>query len=170
MIYIFPTEFEAAPFKECCPRTSVIISGVGLAETAATMARYAIMLKGPFVLAGIAGSYDLDDVALGEVVEVEQETIMALPERFRKTYYCENIFGLRGVTSNSVNSNGESHSMQIENMEGASFMSVCQAYNVEYHEIRAISNRVGDPFEEWRIGEALQNLTSELTKIYNIHG
>ncbi len=169
MIFIFPTELEAAPFREACPSALIVVCGVGLAECAACVARLVVEEKPELlILCGIAGSYDLDDVALGEVVELTEERIAALPERFAKSYFVPSRFGLREVSSNSVNVAGESHNMQVENMEGAAFMSVCQAFGVECAEVRAVSNLVGDPFERWSLGEALDNLCCELQRIFEL--
>ena len=38
-IFLFPTELEARAFCGLCPDAEVVISGVGMAETAATIAR-----------------------------------------------------------------------------------------------------------------------------------
>ena len=55
---------------------------------------------------------------------------------------------------------------RVENMEGAAFFAVCEALGVACCEIRAVSNYVGEPFAEWAIGEAVENLTEKLTQIF----
>ncbi len=161
---------EAERFCKACPDATVIICGVGLAECASVVAETIVNNQGKeFVLAGIAGSYSLDNVKLGEVVEVVEESICALPPRFGVVYKNESHFGLRGVRSNSVNGSYEvkgSVDADIENMEGASFMAICQRFGVKNSQIRAISNRVGDPFASWKIDEALDNLTKTLESLY----
>jgi len=54
---------------------------------------------------------------------------------------------------------------RIENMEGAAFFAVCEALGVASCQIRAVSNYVGEPFDEWAVEEAVANLTGILTKI-----
>ena len=51
-------------------------------------------------------------------------------------------------------------------MEGGVFMSVCSDAGVEFCEVRAISNRVGQPFYEWRTKEAAAILAEILIKTY----
>ncbi len=52
-------------------------------------------------------------------------------------------------------------------MEGAVAAAICEALGIEFHEIRAISNRVGDPFACWSVESAIEALSIELSKIYN---
>lgn len=55
---------------------------------------------------------------------------------------------------------------EIENMEGAAFFAVCEALGVACCQIRAVSNYVGEPFGEWAVEEAVQNLTEKLTQLF----
>ncbi len=167
MIILFPTELEATPFRKARPDAQIIICGVGAAECAATAAEVVASLSEPrtIVLAGVAGSYSLDDVALTEVVEVVEECIEALPERFSQRYINPAQSSLRGVVSNSVNSSSEATGVcraQIENMEGAALFALCQRLGVPCIEVRAISNRVGDPFPQWSLTEACEALSAAL--------
>ncbi len=168
MIFIFPTELEAQKFRIACPCATIVICGVGMAQCAAVTASIIAQLRAEgkiekLVLAGIAGSYSLDDVALCEVVEVVSEEIAALPARFRERYISEPQTTLRAVASNSVNIGGDAQTnAQIENMEGAAFMALCQKLRIEAMQIRAVSNRVGDPFAAWRVEEACEALSEGL--------
>ncbi len=168
MIFLFATELEAQKFRSACPQAHIVICGVGAAECAATTATLIASLKEQkspktLILCGIAGSYSLHDVAIGEVVEVIQEEIEALPERFRRRYRQEPHTALRAVTSNSVDSRymGAANA-QIENMEGATFMALCSRAEVPHIQIRAISNLVADPFELWQVDKACTALCSTL--------
>ncbi len=172
MIFIFPTELEAQRFRVLSPESRIEISGVGLAACGAMVAKLA--MENPcevLILAGIAGSYDLDQVSLCEVVEVVEEAIEELPEKFSARYENDALFeGLKAVRSNSVNGTlcglgHRSKMSQIENMEGASLFATCSALGVRCSQIRAISNRVGDPFERWSVDEALEALTTKLIEI-----
>ncbi len=175
MVFLFATELEAQPFRLACPAAQIVICGVGAAECAATTAEVIASMHARgeekrLVLCGIAGSYSLSDVALCEVVEVVSERIEALPERFQVCYTVAPYTALRAVSSNSVNSSAENltHTSQIENMEGAAFMAVCQKFGVKHLQIRAISNRVGDPFPTWKIPEALNALARALTSLREV--
>ncbi len=163
--YLFPTVEEAKGFLMENPKASVFVTGVGMAAVAATTIR-AAKAKKPhlMILAGIAGAYD-HQLNKGEVVEVTKEQIAQLPEQYRESYELEPLTRLRTVSSNTVNRCGEeSGSAQIEQMEGAAFFAVCEALDIEAAEIRAISNYVGEPREEWQVEEALKNLTQILTQ------
>lgn len=163
IVYLFPTIEEAKGFILERPKASVFISGVGQAATAATMCR-AIKSKRPhlIILAGVAGSYG-DAPFKGEVVEVVEECVAGLPERYREHYRVEQLTELRPVKANTVDRCGiEPHGAEIEEMEGATFFALCEAFDVEGAQIRAISNRVGEPRSEWCFEEAVEHLTQWL--------
>lgn len=171
VVYLFPTELEADGFRSARPDASVVISGVGMAATAATlgaMLQRGDILRGDIVLlCGIAGVYG-DRVALGEVVEVVSEECVELPERFRERYENMPLTELKTVSSYTTHIpyTGATDA-DIENMEGASFYAVLRASGIRCTEIRAISNRVGEPFAEWRVNEALERLRDSLLNIEN---
>ena len=166
-IYLFPTELEAAMFREQMPEARVVISGVGEAATAATLARIVPMYGRDvcYILAGIAGAYG-DAVAVGEVVEVVSERCAELPERFIVEYANEPRTDLRSVRSNTV-SRGDSalRGAEIENMEGAALFAMAEAMGLKVMQVRAISNRVGDEFKKWSIKEALEALALALKRV-----
>lgn len=165
MIFIFPTQEEATRFRAAAPDAKVCVCGVGLAQTAASIS-VIIHNSEPseeLLLCGIAGVYSADRVGVGEVVEVVEESISQLPTKYSKSYTVEPRTRLRGVKSNSVNTPQVGYKgADVENMEGASFMALCAAHARRGVQIRAISNVVGEPFEQWRVDEALDNLTSYL--------
>ena len=166
-IFLFPTELEARAFCGAYPDAEVVISGVGMAETAATIARINATqsLEGrTVILAGIAGCYE-QRCAVGEVVEVVSEVVSELPERFRQSYRVEPFTHLRGVASNTVSRcNADSCSADIENMEGAALFAMARDMGFRAVEIRAVSNVVGDDFSKWNIALATENLAKTLNK------
>ncbi len=170
MIYLFPTELEAQEFRAMAPDAQIVICGVGAAACAAATAQVIAQMRREgsekmLVLAGTAGSYSLSDVAMGAVVEVTSEQIWSLPQRFSECYVTQPQTSLQPASSNSVNCSGEGRMtpyVDIENMEGAAFMAVCQAMGVKTMQIRAISNKVGDPFDEWRFVPACYSLAEAL--------
>lgn len=168
MLYLFPTELEAKRFSELHPNRRVVISGVGMAATAATLAR--LNARQPLagevvVLAGIAGTYG-KECEVGEVVEVVRESVVELPERFREEYSVEPYTSLKPVASNTVSGCGaESCGADIENMEGATLFAMSTAMGFRAVQIRAISNRVGEGFERWHIEQALEALAKSLSEI-----
>ncbi len=166
MIILFPTELEAAPFRALCPDAAVEICGVGMAQTAACVARLLGEGERKFLLAGIAGAYTTE-LAKGDVVTVSEEHVAGIPEQFDKSYSANlKIEGLREVRSNTVCRCGaESCGAEVENMEGAALFALCEEFGAECAELRAISNYVGEPREGWEIPLALENLAHELRLI-----
>lgn len=70
------------------------------------------------------------------------------------------------VIGDTNDTDGESALPEIENMEGAPFFAVCEALGVACCQIRAVSNYVGEPFDRWAVGLAVENLTATLTQIF----
>ncbi len=169
MIFLFPTEFEAKLFRELHPHARVVICGVGMAETSATLSR--IIIGGDVdevILVGIAGAYDIGKNPVNQVVEVVSETIEELPLQFSKIYTIAPRWGLPKVSSNTVNrSHFRGAKSDIENMEGAVAAAICSNFGVKFSEIRSISNLVGDPFEKWSVESAIKALTLQISIIYN---
>ena len=166
MIILFPTEMEAAPFRAICPDAEVFICGVGMAQTAACVARLLMEGHRSFLLAGIAGAYG-DVPAKGEVVAVAEERVAGLPMQFDRTYRATILpEGLRVVRSNTVSACGaEACGADVENMEGAALFALCEEFGAECCEVRAISNRVGEPREGWCVPTAVENLAHAVCQI-----
>ncbi len=169
-VVLFPTAGEAEAFRRRCPDVACRITGVGLAAAAAATAR-TIVAERPerLLLAGIAGVYPVSNIALGEVVAVAEERMAGLPAKYADVYRpTSDLPGLRTAVSNSVARSGaESAGADVENMEGAAFFAVAAALDVPAAEVRAVSNRVGEPFAAWRVAEACEALAQELERIVN---
>ena len=164
-VVLFPTAGEAEAFRRRCPGVAYRITGVGPAAAAAATAR-AIVDERPdlLLLAGIAGVYPASEVAGGEVVAVAEERVEGLPERYADVYRPTfAVPGLRTAVSNSVARSGAAPAgAEVENMEGAAFFAVAAALGVPAAEVRAVSNRVGEPFGVWRVADACEALAREL--------
>lgn len=167
-LFLFPTELEARSFRELCPDAEIVISGVGMAETAATISRLSVdgsLARRVVVLAGIAGAY-ADRCAVGDVVEVVTETMSELPERFRKCYNVKAYSSRRKVKANTVSRcEADDCGADVENMEGAVLFAMAEALGFRAVEIRAVSNIVGDDFAKWDMSLAVNNLAYELKKL-----
>ncbi len=166
MKILFPTEMEAAPFRQQRPDAEVVICGVGMAQTAACVARLLSEGERSLWLAGIAGAYSAE-LAKGSVVAVAEERVAGLPAQFARSYRATSLpEGLPMAISNTVATCGAvAAGADIENMEGAAVFALCEEFGAECVEIRAISNYVGEPRSEWDIPTALENLTQELLKV-----
>lgn len=169
-IYLFPTELEAKPFRALCPEATVVVSGVGMAATAAAIARLererGLSADDMVVLAGVAGAYS-DNLSTGKVVEVRSEECVELPARFRVKYEQDTPHTtLHRVASNTVHGVvTEPTTADIENMEGATLFAMAEAMGFRATEVRAISNRVGESFDKWHLDEAVEALAEELKRI-----
>ena len=152
-VVLFPTAGEAEAFRRRCPGVAYRITGVGPAAAAAATAR-----------AIVAGVYPASEVAVGEVVAVAEERVEGLPERYADVYRPTfAVPGLRTAVSNSVARSGAAPAgAEVENMEGAAFFAVAAALGVPAAEVRAVSNRVGEPFGVWRVADACEALAREL--------
>lgn len=162
MIYLFPTELEAAPFRLASPHSEVVICGVGMAAAAATLSRL-VDRHEEILLAGIAGCYHTSTLRIGEVVEVVSEIVGELPPRFIQRYEVAPRWGLQRVNSNTVSRCNAPHpDCQIENMEGAAIFALCAERGIKVSQIRAISNHTADPFASWQVERAIEALTQTL--------
>lgn len=163
----------------------VLITGVGMVATAFALgAQFAQKKYDLAVNLGIAGSFDRD-LHLGEVVEVEEDTLSELgaeddvdflpteklgfgESTFKSTHamLLLSIKKLRAITVNTVH--GEEKSIQkitarlnpqLESMEGAAFFYACKRSRIPCIQIRAVSNYVEKRNREnWKIGLAIKNL------------
>ena len=165
---------------------SILITGAGMVPTAFALGKH--LAKNTYDLAiniGIAGSFDRD-IALGEVVEITQDTFAELgtednevfitidelgfgESSFSSTYPLPANINLKktaAITVNTVHGNEASIkklssrvNAQIESMEGAAFFYACAAAGVPCMQIRAVSNYVEKRNRDtWQIGLAIKNL------------
>ena len=167
---------------------SILITGAGMVPTAFALGKH--LAKNTYDLAiniGIAGSFDRD-IALGEVVEITEDTFAELGAEddenfitidelgfgksgFSSTYPLPAKFNLKktaAITVNTVHGNEASIkklsnrvNAQIESMEGAAFFYACAAAGVPCMQIRAVSNYVEKRNRgAWQIGLAIKNLNT----------
>ena len=78
----------------------------------------------------------------------------------------EQTSDMQSAIEKTNGTDGQSALPEIENMEGAAFFAVCEALGVACCQIRAVSNYVGEPFDRWAGGLAVENLTATLTQIF----
>ena len=169
-LYLFPTEFEAVPFRVLRPDAQVRIIGVGMSQTAAATARLlADECPQRVVLCGIAGACD-EGMERGSVFEVVEDSEYGLPALYAERYEPQRLTSLPAVKAFTVSRSGASMAERVtavEQMEGAAVGAVCRAWGVEYSHLRGISNLVGEPKQMWRIAEAVESLTNVLCELYD---
>lgn len=165
-LYLFPTEFEAAPFRGLCPHAEVRIVGVGMSQAAAALSRIiAEEQPAKVVLCGIAGACD-ERLEVGCAVEVVADSEVGLPRVYAERYEPCRYTELPMVEAFTVSRCGASleygvrelDTPAVEQMEGSAVGAVCRAWGVEYSHLRTISNRVGDERTLWRADEAIKRL------------
>lgn len=164
---IFPTESEAAPIRVARGDLDIRICGVGVVETALSVAKI-IESEHPqaIILCGIAGAYDRS-LCIGDVVAVAVEQTSTLPSVYQKSYSASYSLPLPEVISNTVMAVGaESCGAQVENMEGAALFALCAEHKVPCAQIRAISNYTDDPRSAWDIPAALDSLSKTINTLF----
>ncbi len=169
------------------PRTDHLITGVGIAATAAALGRHLALHRYDLAInLGIAGSFDRS-IALGGLVEISEDTFSELGAEDGETFHPLATLGLgentycptahlrdlglslppaKAITVNTVHGADPSIAIaiqrwhpQTESMEGAAFFLACHAAAVPCLQIRAISNYVERRARErWQIGPAIANL------------
>ena len=175
-LFLFATEAEAAPFRTLRPDATVVIIGVGMAEAAAGTAAAIVEHKPErVVLCGIAGACD-ERLSVGQVVEVLHDRVEGLPDAYVEEYECDRLTGLDFARTLTVSRSGDAMRNEeivagevpvVEQMEGAAVAAVVIALGVEdYCHIRAISNRVGEPFAQWHVGEAVAALAAVVAQLF----
>ncbi len=167
-ILLFPTELEASHLRAVRPDLDIRICGVGAVNVALCVTEIlANERPDAIVLCGIAGAYSAA-LQIGDVVSVATEHLAGMPAAYKQSYHSNISFdGLSQVVSNTVQSVGmAAGDADIENMEGAMLFALCQRYDIDCGEIRAISNYVAAPRAEWDIELATENLAAYLATIF----
>ncbi len=175
-LFLFPTEAEATTFRALRPDATIAIIGVGMAEAAAGAASAIVEHKPErVVLCGIAGACD-ERLSAGQVVEVLHDRVEGLPEAYVEEYECDRLTRLDFAYTLTVSRSGDAMRNDgvvagdvpfVEQMEGAAVAAMVIAFGVEdYCHIRAISNRVGEPFEKWHLGEAVAALGAVVAQLF----
>ena len=102
MIFLFPTELEAAKLKALRPDLDIRICGIGAVETATAVAQILRTEHQPLLLCGIAGAYDRN-LKKGDVVAVTEERFAYLSTGYDRSYLATMVVdGLPMVRSNTV--------------------------------------------------------------------
>ena len=172
----------------------VLITGIGMVNTVFSLTKYLHNHTPDLIInAGVAGAYNLD-FKIGDVVEVSKDCFSEIGSQSGDDFLDVNAIGLdvdtdfsfkskthlsqaKGITVNTIHGNKNSiYNIQkrlhpdVESMEGAACMMVCNKLGFEFFQIRAISNYVEERAKEkWNIGLAIKNLNLELNKILDTY-
>ncbi len=172
------------------PDISILITGVGMVNTAYHMGRYSHNLFDYVVNIGVCGSFKRD-LGVGELVNVVEDTLSEMGAEDDHTFikYAEmnlggtntfknnfvanipqinNLKKVKGITVNKVHGNDDSiknivalFNPDVESMEGAAFFRGCGRLSENYFQIRAVSNYAEKRDKsKWDIPLAINNLNS----------
>lgn len=175
----------------------VLIAGVGMVNTAFMMGRYETNLYDLILNVGVCGAFDRS-LELGELVHITEDVLSEMgaedDESFL-TYDALNLPGdyifnshlqtlypqidklkkVKGITVNTVHGNEKSiekvkqlFKPDVESMEGAAFLASCRNTDVNFTQIRAISNYVEKRDKsKWQMQLAINNLNDYLINFVN---
>lgn len=203
-LIVAATKFEVAPLLEHFkitipneeglfkadtePDLSVLITGVGMVNTAYHLGRSSHNLFDHVINIGVCGAFKRS-IKIGEVVNVIEDTLSEMgaeDDTLFIKYTDMNLGGtnvyhshftthnaklndlkkVKGITVNKVHGNDESikkisadFNADVESMEGAAFFRGCSRLSENYYQIRAISNYVEKRDKsKWNMPLAINNL------------
>ena len=170
----------------------VLITGVGMVNTAFMVGRYSLNHYDLVINAGVCGAFD-QKLELGQLVNVTEDILSEMGAEDGDTFLTydklnlpgEHIFSenckdsylmvellkkVKGITVNTVHGNEASiekvkqlYNPDVESMEGAAFFAACSGMKGNYIQIRAISNYVEKrDKEKWQMPLAIKNLNDFL--------
>lgn len=173
---------------------SVLITGVGMVNTAYCIGKFVKTGYSMIINAGICGAFNRD-LKQGEVVNVVSDTLSEMGAQNDREFIKYEDLGLGGTNIFHYNTSDEIHSLglkkvkgitvnkvhgndktitkiktlfdpDIESMEGAAFFRACKDVSENYIQIRAISNYVEKRDKsKWDIPLAIKNLNEVLLKL-----
>lgn len=175
----------------------VLITGVGMVNTAFMMGRYINSLFDIAINVGVCGAFDRQ-LVLGQLVHITSDILsemgaedgdgfltydqLNLPgeHMFYENYTISNPFidslkKVKGITVNTVHGNEininkvqQLYHPDVESMEGAAFFAGCARAGGNFIQIRAISNYVEKRDKsKWQIPLAIKNLNDFLINFIN---
>jgi futalosine hydrolase len=179
------------------PEISVLISGVGMVNTAYMLGKHLRSDYDIVINAGICGAFN-KSLQIGQLVWVVEDTLSEMGaedgEKFIpysdlglggtnrytapgpiKSYSLAQLKQVKGITVNKVhgNENNIRATLQqidadVESMEGAAFFRACADYDLACLQLRCVSNYVEKRDKSrWNIPLAVKNLNTALIQIIN---
>ncbi len=166
----------------------VLITGVGMVNTAFMMGRYANSLYDLVINVGVCGSFN-KQLELGQLVHVTEDVLSELgaedgdefltydklnlegeyrfSNNFKVSYKkIHQLIKVKGITVNTIHGNEDTidkvkhlFNPDVESMEGAAFYASCVRVGGDYTQVRAISNYVEKRDKsKWQMSLAIKNL------------
>ncbi len=174
---------------------SILITGVGMVNTAFMMGKYADNTFDHIINVGICGAFDRN-LQIGEVVNISGDSLseMGAENDLDFIKYDELKLGgtnsylnhskinyppltdlktVKGITVNKVHGNAENikkaiamFDPSVESMEGAAFLRSCEGLRSDYLQLRAVSNYVEKRDKsKWNIPLAINNINEFVIKM-----
>ena len=176
---------------------TILITGVGMVNTAYYLGRYSHNSYDYIINVGICGAFNRN-IKIGEVVNIIEDSICEMGAEDDKEFikyidlnlggntifknqvtvdftYLDELKKVKGITVNKVHGNEESikiitklFSPDVESMEGAGFFRGCFRLSENYFQVRAISNYVEKRDKsKWDIPLAINNLNNFAITLIN---
>ena len=170
----------------------VLITGVGMVNTALMMGRHMTSSYDLVINVGVCGAFN-KNLELGEIVHITEDILSELGSEDGEEFLTydqlnlpgEHIFyetckdsylmvdllkKVKGITVNTIHGNEASiekakqlYNPDVESMEGAAFFAACSSMNENCIQIRTISNYVEKrDKEKWQMPLAIKNLNDFL--------
>ena len=181
-------EIFSQEFNDC----EILISGIGMINACFVLTKYLQGHKPDLIInIGVAGAFKKEYI-LGQVLEVSKDCFSEIGVQDQDSFLNmsdvgfdvdttfqyspeTNLVQARGITVNTVHGKNEAIeevvkrlNPDLESMEGAAFMMVCQKFNITFIQIRSISNYVEErDKEKWDLDLAIKNLNNQLRTIIN---
>jgi len=172
---------------------SVLITGVGMVNTAFYLGKYINDEFTNIINLGICGAFNRN-LIIGEVVNITSDVISEMGAENDKDFIKisdlnlgTNVFyssdfnhaalnklrKVKGITVNKVHGNDESiqkvislYAPDVESMEGAAFFRACKDFNGKFIQLRAVSNYVEKRDKsKWNIPLAIKNVNECVIKL-----
>jgi futalosine hydrolase len=175
----------------------VLITGIGMVNTAFMMGRYINNSYDLVINVGVCGAFNRD-LQLGQLVNVAKDTLSELgaedgdefltydklnldgehtfSNNLKNSYKIINqLKGVKGITVNTIHGNEVSiakvkkiYNPDVESMEGAAFYASCIRAGGDYTQLRAISNYVEKRDKsKWQMPLAIKNLNDFMIELIN---
>ncbi len=170
----------------------VLITGVGMVNTAVMLGRHDLNHYGLIINAGVCGTLDRN-IKLGQVLHITEDILsemgaedgndfltydqLNLPGKHKFSHSLRHNFKdletlkkVKGITVNTVHGNEitiekvkQLYNPDVESMEGAAFFASCSGLSDNYIQIRSVSNYVEKRDKsKWQMPLAIKNLNDFL--------
>ncbi|MDG2138744.1 MAG: futalosine hydrolase [Flavobacteriales bacterium] len=181
-------EVFSKEFNDC----EILISGVGIPNACYALTNHLQENKPDLIInMGVAGSFNREYL-VGDVFEVAKDSFSEIGAENGEGFLSAKDIGLdittsfdyvpktslnqaQGITVNTIHGNNDSIKEvmsrlrpDLESMEGAAFMMICQRFNINFIQVRSVSNFVEERNKDnWNLDLAIKNLNHTVRMIIN---